>query len=93
MVCRGMERWDKEGIPIESCSIVTEANTDVAAIHHRMPVMLGLDEVDNWINGGDSEAKSLLKRPAPSNSARSRSAPLSTIHETKASCITPLTDS
>ena len=83
---QGMGTLGQEGIPIESCSIVTaEANTDVAAIHHRMPVMLGLDEVDNWINGGDNEAKSLLKRPAPRQLGASQSAPLSTIHETKAS--------
>ncbi len=89
------ERWDKEGIPIESCSIVTtEANTDVAAIHHRMPVMLGLDEVDNWINGGDNEAKSLLKRPAPRQlGAIAVSTFVNNSRNEGERCITPLTDS
>lgn len=38
-----------------TCTILTRAATDaVAAIHHRMPVILDADERDAWLSGADT---------------------------------------
>lgn len=38
-----------------TCTILTRAATDaVAAIHHRMPVILDADESDAWLSGADT---------------------------------------
>ena len=88
------ERWDKEGAPLESCSIVTiDANTDVAAIHHRMPVLLERDQIRLWLSGDDPAAKSLLTQPP---SGRLGAIPVSTFVNNSRNeggrCITPLSD-
>ena len=47
------ENWtDKEsGEKVQSCTIVTtDANEVVAPIHNRMPVILGPDQVDTWLD-------------------------------------------
>ena len=44
------ETWEKEGGPIESCTILTtEANADVAPVHHRMPVVLSPSAYAVWL--------------------------------------------
>ena len=36
-----MERWERDGQALESCTIlITQANTPIASIHDRMPVIL-----------------------------------------------------
>ena len=36
--------------PIESCTVLTtEANADLAGVHHRMPVILSPDDFETWI--------------------------------------------
>jgi putative SOS response-associated peptidase YedK len=42
--------WDAEGLPLRSFSIVTtRANETMAPVHHRMPVILGPEHWDEWL--------------------------------------------
>ncbi len=63
------ERWtDKaHGEPVESFTIVTtEANRRLAAIHHRMPVVLAPADHQAWLDPASSlDALLALLRPAP----------------------------
>lgn len=66
------EVWTPRGGPperaIRSCTVVTtEAGPDMAAIHHRTPVILELDGLDEWLDPGNSdkdELAALLTAPA-----------------------------
>jgi putative SOS response-associated peptidase YedK len=43
-------RWNG----VLTCTMMTRAaNADVAHIHHRMPVILNVDERERWLAGGD----------------------------------------
>lgn len=45
------DRWDKEGVAFESCSIiVTAANEVMQPIHDRMPVILNPVQYNTWLN-------------------------------------------
>jgi putative SOS response-associated peptidase YedK len=56
------ERWSgPDGSEIESCTIVTtEAAKSIAAIHERMPVMLGPSDFSTWLRGTPDEAQAQL---------------------------------
>jgi putative SOS response-associated peptidase YedK len=57
-----------EGEPVQSCTIiVTEANSVIAPIHDRMPVVLEPDVLDAWLDpaNGDTESIQAMLRPAP----------------------------
>ena len=57
------ERWEE----IESCTIVTtEANEVMAPIHERMPVILGLNDYDEWLDSSSKEVAHLLS-PCPAD--------------------------
>ena len=44
------DRWDKEGVGFESCSIiVTSANETMQPIHDRMPVSLNQAQYNTWL--------------------------------------------
>ena len=51
------ERWKREeGAELESCSIiVTDANDLVRAIHDRMPVILGPEDYEGWLDPGNKD--------------------------------------
>lgn len=52
----------------KTCTIITTTpNEDMVEIHDRMPVVLGADDVETWINVAEhgSEERLLLLRPAP----------------------------
>lgn len=54
------ERWEKGGEPIESCTIVTtDAPADLAAIHHRVPVILEGETLQAWLDTPAEEADGL----------------------------------
>ena len=45
------DRWEKDGESLETCAIITtDANSLAAKFHHRMPVLLSLDEAEEWID-------------------------------------------
>lgn len=61
------ETWKGENSVIESCSIVTTAATEgLAALHHRVPVMLSAEEVNAWVNP-ESDADILAAILAPAH--------------------------
>jgi putative SOS response-associated peptidase YedK len=64
------ERWSPEGSDetIESCTVITTgANPRLAAIHHRMPVVLAREDFATWLDPeiGASEEVLALLRPWP----------------------------
>ena len=63
------ERWrDREGIEIDSVAIITcDANATVAPLHDRMPVVLGRDDFEAWLDckTTDVTAAQGLLLPAP----------------------------
>lgn len=62
------ERWDKEGEPVESVTILTtEANPLMRSIHDRMPVILKPEDYGKWLNPGNKDVAALadLLRPFP----------------------------
>jgi putative SOS response-associated peptidase YedK len=63
------ELWrPAEGEPVQSCTIiVTDANSVIAPIHDRMPVVLEPDVLDAWLDPGNGDTGSLraMLRPAP----------------------------
>ncbi len=66
------ERWEKaaDGKPIESFTIVTtEANAFLRPIHIRMPVILGSDDYDSWLDteGTPPDRAAKLLRPFAGN--------------------------
>jgi putative SOS response-associated peptidase YedK len=65
------ESWtDKENnLVVESyCLLTTSANTAMAAIHHRMPVILSAEDEQRWLDPLITEHKTLspLLKPCPS---------------------------
>ena len=60
------ERWEKGAEPVESCTIVTtEAPADLAAIHHRVPVILEGAALQAWLDTPAGETDGLLELLAP----------------------------
>jgi putative SOS response-associated peptidase YedK len=67
------EQCDKQGGPIESCTILTtEANELVQPIHERMPVIVPADQYHLWLapRCQDVERLGRLLRPYPSQDMR-----------------------
>ncbi len=56
-------QWQSpEGKTIDSCTIITtRPNNTLVDIHHRMPVILNLGDVDTWLDADFEEAKTLLQ--------------------------------
>jgi putative SOS response-associated peptidase YedK len=67
------ERWrdpartEGEAAVLRSCTIVTtEAGPDLAAVHDRMPVVVEVDHVDEWLDPGTEEPDALRSLLVPS---------------------------
>ena len=64
------ESWTAtDGTVLESCSILTtSANTLMASIHDRMPVILHQGEFDRWLDPGETDPRHLrhFYQPYPS---------------------------
>jgi len=59
------QRWDKGDAPLDSCAIVTtDANSEMATVHHRMPVILSPDQWGLWL-GEEGKGAARLMQPAP----------------------------
>jgi putative SOS response-associated peptidase YedK len=60
------ERWVRGGTVLESCTILTTAaNTLMASIHARMPLILAPEDYRDWMRAEEGVAAALLK-PYPS---------------------------
>jgi putative SOS response-associated peptidase YedK len=45
------EQWEREGVMIHSCSIITtDAHENLSHLHERMPVILGSRDYTRWLN-------------------------------------------
>lgn len=45
------DTWERQGKRIDSCTIITGAAPEsMKHLHHRVPIHLGIDEVDRWLN-------------------------------------------
>jgi len=67
------EHWERNGLTIESCTVITtEANSLVAALHDRMPVILPPAAHDQWLDPMEQDPARLepLLRPFPTESMR-----------------------
>jgi putative SOS response-associated peptidase YedK len=65
------ERWrDRESGEIDSVAVITcDANATVAPLHDRMPVVLGPEQYEAWLDckNTDVNAAQELLKPAPNN--------------------------
>ena len=60
------ERWEGEGGPLETCTLLTtEANELLAPYHDRMPVILGPGDYEAWLDADERRPELLtpLLRP------------------------------
>lgn len=72
------DRWEKDGISINSCAIVTTTpNELLATIHDRMPVILSAAAQDEWLQS-KADPSSLEELLVPFPAAAMKSHPVST---------------
>lgn len=65
------ERLADDGAPQRSCTVVTtQANSLLAALHDRMPVILTPNEERIWLDETDPDALERLLRPYPAEAMR-----------------------
>ena len=55
----------KDGTPVDQFAVITcGPNAEIAEVHHRMPAIIPISQIDAWLHGDKSEVSQLL-RPAP----------------------------
>ena len=91
------ERWEKQGTPIESCTILTTTpNELMMPIHDRMPVIIPPDQYDLWLDPARNDEKQMSGMLRPFASTDMTAIPLSTLVNSPkndvAACIEPLKD-
>ncbi len=60
------ERWEKDGEPVETCTIITtDAPESLAGIHHRVPVILPPDAMTTWLETPEGQTDGLAELLAP----------------------------
>ncbi len=90
------ERWKKNGLAIESCTIITtSANTLMSELHDRMPVILSKSDIDIWLDQKIDQPESLLPLLDPYPDDEMEAYPVSTLvnspkHDSN-ECIEPIT--
>jgi putative SOS response-associated peptidase YedK len=89
------ERWDKQGEPIESCTILTtSANELMKPIHDRMPVIVPADQYDLWLDPACQDSERLMNVLRPYSSDDMLAYPVSTFvnspRNNTEKCIEPL---
>jgi putative SOS response-associated peptidase YedK len=74
------DRWrDPTGNTIESCSILTTtANSLLADVHDRMPVILRRESYDLWVDPGFKNVETLSEVLVPFDASQMRSYAVST---------------
>jgi putative SOS response-associated peptidase YedK len=73
------DRWQSGGIAVETCSILTtRANAVTSAVHDRMPVILGADAYDLWLDPGMNDVVTASEMLKPFDAGLMRCYPVST---------------
>lgn len=74
------ERWQRNGLDIESCTIiVTEANATMEPIHDRMPVILPPESWGIWLDPDFEDRRSLQSLLVPDPTEQLELLPVSTV--------------
>ena len=83
---------DNAGETIETYTIVTtDANTKIAPIHHRMPVIVDPADFDRWLTGTPAEAANVIRAfPADDMAFYRVSTRVNNVRNDDAECIVPL---
>jgi putative SOS response-associated peptidase YedK len=84
------ERWKpaEGGDPVETFAIMTtEANTSVAEIHDRMPVILPKEAEETWLHGDAAQARKLLTPYAGPINLRAVSRHVSNVNNEGPQCL------
>ena len=90
------DRWtDPTGTIIESCSILTTtANTMLADLHHRMPVMLPRNKYNLWLDPGFKNVAELANLLVPFDATQMRCFRVSTrvnaVSNDDPDCVVPI---
>jgi putative SOS response-associated peptidase YedK len=88
------EHWEKNGGPIDTCTILTtEANGLMRPIHDRMPVLLGAEAWGPWLDPGPARPDlQALLRPCPDDwlTAYPVSTRVNNASNDKPECVRPL---
>jgi putative SOS response-associated peptidase YedK len=73
------DRWQGGGIAVETCSILTTtANAVTSAVHDRMPVILGADAYELWLDPGINDVVTASEMLKPFDAGLMRCYPVST---------------
>ena len=91
------ETWTApDGSAVQTCAVLTtEANAVVRPVHERMPVLLGIDDFERWLDPSAAPADLLsLLRPAPDDAltAMPVSAFVNSARHDGPRCVEPLND-
>jgi putative SOS response-associated peptidase YedK len=90
------DRWkDARGQWIKSCSILTTTpNAVTSSVHDRMPVILGADGYDLWLDPGMTNVEAVSEMLKPCDARTMRCYPVSTrvnhVANDDAECTTPV---
>lgn len=74
------EHWNKNGLTIESCTIITtSANKLMSELHDRMPVILSGNDIDVWLDRKVEDSETLLPMLDPYPDDEMEAYPVSTL--------------
>lgn len=90
------DRWQQEGVTIESCVVITtDANDLVRPLHDRMPVIIAPQDYELWLDPGMQAVARLQPFLRPSPSDHFAALPVSTLvndpNHDVAACVEPTT--
>jgi putative SOS response-associated peptidase YedK len=89
------ERWEKQGEPLETCTILTcDANESMLAIHDRMPVVIPPESFAVWLDPAEHDTGKLTRLLRPFHPDEMTAYPVSTlvnnVRNDLATCIEPV---
>ena len=89
------ERWEKQGEPLETCTILTcDANESMLAIHDRMPVVIPPESFAVWLDPAEHNAGKLARLLRSFHPDEMTAYPVSTfvnnVRNDSAKCIEPV---
>ena len=89
------ERWEREGEPLETCTLLTiEANELLAPYHDRMPVILRPEDYGVWLDADVRRPELLMPLLRPYQREEMRACAVSTLVNSPSNddprCVEPL---